>query len=57
MFVKYRPTGGPGGGPVAAASPYLGPDRGVLVTLGTDQVGHLPLGLLDEERAGPPPPL
>ena len=28
---------------------YEGRDRGVLVTLGTAQVGHLPLGMFDEE--------
>ena len=30
------------------ASLYEGRDRGVLVQLGQRQVGHLPLGLLDE---------
>ena len=43
--------------PVPRAVPYSGPDRGVLVTLGDVQVGHLPLGLLDEGREGPAPPL
>lgn len=28
---------------------YQGRDRGVLVTLGSEQIGHLPLGLFDEE--------
>jgi len=39
------------------ASPYVGKDRGVLVTLGDTQFGHLPLGLLDEEREKPAPKL
>lgn len=37
------------------ASRYAGADRGVLVQLGGCQVGHLPLGLLDEAMAAPPP--
>lgn len=39
------------------ASPYAGKDRGVLLTLGDTQFGHLPLGLLDEEREKPAPAL
>jgi hypothetical protein len=34
---------------------YEGKDRGVLVTLGQEQVGHLPLGLFDEEMKELPP--
>jgi hypothetical protein len=34
---------------------YDGRDRGVLVTLGKVQVGHLPLGLFDEEMKELPP--
>lgn len=37
------------------ATPYNGKDRGVLLTLGTTQFGHLPLGLLDEKREKPAP--
>jgi hypothetical protein len=39
------------------ASPYAGKDRGVLLTLGDTQFGHLPLGLLDESRERPAPAL
>ena len=39
------------------ASPYVGKDRGVLLTLGDTQFGHLPLGLLDERREKPVPAL
>ena len=39
------------------ASPYVGKDRGVLLTLGDTQFGHLPLGLLDENRERPAPAL
>lgn len=39
------------------ATPYSGKDRGVLLTLGTTQFGHLPLGLLDEGREKPAPAL
>ncbi|WPT10984.1 hypothetical protein PSENEW3n2_00002156 [Picochlorum sp. SENEW3] len=38
-------------------SSYSGNDRGVLVQLGTLQIGHLPLGLLDEAMANPPAPI
>jgi hypothetical protein len=37
------------------AAPYAGRDRGVLAQLGGAQVGHLPLGLMDEARERPPP--
>jgi len=42
---------------LVTASPYAGPDRGVLVTLGSHQFGHLPLGLIDEDRTAAPPAL
>jgi hypothetical protein len=70
VYLKWRPGGGGGGGeggrsgqaapappPLVSASAHAGTDRGVLVTFGTEQVGHLPLGLIDEDRAGPPPRL
>lgn len=37
------------------ASAYNGKDRGVLVQLGQEQVGHFPLGLFDEEMSKAPP--
>lgn len=43
--------------PVPTAAPYAGSDRGVLITLGDVQLGHLPLGLLDEGREKEAPPL
>jgi hypothetical protein len=49
--VKYNSATG-----LCYASRYEGRDRGVLVQLGQAQVGHLPLGLLDEAMANPPPP-
>jgi hypothetical protein len=52
-----RAPGTPAPTPLVSASPYAGADRGVLVTLGTQQFGHLPLGLIDEDRQGPPPAL
>ena len=55
VFVKHNPAAV--GAPPPRAAPYAGPDRGVLVTVGDVQVGHLPLGLLDEARQGAPPPL
>ena len=64
VYLKWRPgqaeeEGGskPAPPPLVTASPYSGTDRGVLVTFGTQQFGHLPLGLIDEDRTGPPPPL
>jgi hypothetical protein len=42
---------------VCYASRYEGRERGVLVQLGAEQVGHLPLGLHDEGMAAPPPAL
>lgn len=37
------------------ATRYEGRDRGVLVTLGQEQIGHLPLGLFDEDMKEAPP--
>jgi hypothetical protein len=37
------------------ASPYAGGDRGVLVQLGGCQLGHFPLGLIDEAMSAPAP--
>ena len=36
-------------------SRYYGRDRGVLLQLGQQQLGHFPLGLFDEAMANPPP--
>ncbi|MEW5298278.1 MAG: hypothetical protein WDW36_001420 [Sanguina aurantia] len=38
-------------------SSYNGGDRGVLVQLGQEQLGHFPLGLWDEGMTHPPAPL
>lgn len=38
-------------------SAYQGRSRGVLVQLGSEQHGYFPLGLFDEAKAAPPPPL
>lgn len=51
VFIKYNSMGS------SYVSVYDGQDRGVLVTLGTEQIGHLPLGLLDEGMNNPPPSL
>lgn len=43
VYVKYAPAGG-----LCYASPYTGPDRGVLLQLGqAPLLGHFPLGLHD----------
>eukprot|EP00892_Ulva_mutabilis_P010509 jgi/Ulvmu1/7830/UM004_0059.1 len=34
---------------------YQGQDRGALLTLGQEQIGHFPLGLWDEEQSNPAP--
>lgn len=52
VYVKYNSASG-----LCYAARYEGRDRGVLVQLGQRQVGHLPLGLFDEERRNPPPQL
>lgn len=41
----------------AMVSEYSGSHRGVLLQLGQQQIGHLPLGLFDAARSAPPPPL
>ena len=38
-------------------SRYDGRERGVLVSLGQEQLGHFPLGLFDETMAKPQPPM
>ncbi|PRW60311.1 DUF1824 domain-containing [Chlorella sorokiniana] len=52
VYVKYNSATG-----LCYASGYEGRDRGVLVQLGQRQLGHLPLGLFDEQMARPPPAL
>lgn len=51
VYVKFNSATG-----LCYASTYEGRDRGVLVQLGQQQLGHLPLGLFDEAMARPPPP-
>jgi hypothetical protein len=47
VYVKYAPAGG-----LCYASPYTGPDRGVLLQLGqAPLLGHFPLGLMDVSAA------
>jgi hypothetical protein len=47
VYVKYAPAGG-----LCYASPYSGPDRGVLLQLGqAPLLGHFPLGLHDGAAA------
>lgn len=52
VYIKYNSATG-----LCYASRYEGRDRGVLVQLGQRQIGHLPMGLLDEAMAAPPPQL
>ena len=52
VYIKYSSRG-----PACYLSAYAGRDRGVLVQLGSEQLGHFPLGFFDEARAAPPPPL
>jgi hypothetical protein len=52
VYIKYNSKSG-----VCYVSRYDGRDRGVLVQFGSMQIGHLPLGLLDEPKAKPPPAL
>ena len=52
MYIKHNASTG-----VCYVSQYEGRDRGVLVQLGQRQVGHLPLGLLDEDMSSPAPQL
>jgi len=51
VYIKYNSVS-----KVCYASLYDGKDRGVLLQLGSEQLGHFPLGLLDEAMARPPPP-
>lgn len=48
VYVRYRAL--PDAQPQCTVTPYQDKDRGVLVNFGTLQVGHLPLGLLDEDK-------
>lgn len=48
VYVRYRAL--PASAPQCTVSRYQDKDRGVLVNFGTMQVGHLPLGLLDEDK-------
>ncbi|KAK9813162.1 hypothetical protein WJX72_010000 [[Myrmecia] bisecta] len=52
VYIKYNSTTGQ-----CYVTKYDGRDRGVLLQLGQQQVGHLPLGLFDEAMAQAPPPL
>lgn len=52
VFIKYNSLSG-----LCYATQYEGSFRGVLVQLGMQQIGHLPLGLMDEDRKNPPPSL
>ena len=51
VYIRYRHT--VDGETQCTVSSYSGNDRGVLVNFGTMQVGHLPLGLLDEDMSVP----
>lgn len=42
---------------ICYVSPYTGKDRGVLVQLAQEQLGHFPLGLWDEGMGNPEPQL
>jgi hypothetical protein len=42
---------------VCYASLYLGKERGVLLQLGQEQLGHFPLGLCDENMTNSAPEL
>jgi len=57
VYVRYRclPVAGPAEEQAqqCTVARYNDKDRGVLVNFGTMQVGHLPLGLLDESKANP----
>lgn len=45
VYVKYNAKTG-----LCYVTAYTGRDRGVLVQLAQEQVGHFPLGLFDEDR-------
>lgn len=49
VYLKFNSTSG-----LCYCTQYEGRDRGVLVQLGQEQLGHLPLGLHDESMSGPP---
>jgi hypothetical protein len=48
VYVKYN-----AGSRSSYVSGYSGGDRGVLLSMGQIQIGHLPLGLFDEAKASP----
>lgn len=50
VYIKYNSKS-----KVCYISPYLGKERGVLVQLGQEQLGHFPLGMWDESQSRPPP--
>ena len=52
VYIKYNSASG-----LCYATLYDGRDRGVLVQLGQRQLGHMPLGLHDEQMARPAPTL
>jgi hypothetical protein len=45
VYIKYNSKSG-----LCYVTAYEGRDRGVLVNLGTVQIGHIPLGIFDEEQ-------
>ena len=51
VYIRYNSSTGQ-----CTITAYSGRDRGVLVQFGSIQVGHLPLGLLDEDMSQPEPP-
>lgn len=50
VYIKYNSRTG-----LCYVTQYQGRDRGVLLQLGQSQVGHLPLGIWDEEMRRDPP--
>ncbi|KAG1660718.1 hypothetical protein FOA52_014338 [Chlamydomonas sp. UWO 241] len=52
VYLKYNARS-----KAAYVSVYFGKDRGVLVQLGQEQLGHFPLGMWDEGQTQPPPEL
>lgn len=52
VYIKYSAVA-----KSAYATAYKGNDRGVLLTFGQEQVGHLPLGLFDEDKQAAAPML
>lgn len=50
VYVKYNSQS-----QLCYVSPYVGQERGVLVQLGQEQLGHFPLGLCDEAMANSEP--